>query len=273
MAATRGGAHDRAIRLTACAVLRRRVPALRLLTWNVWFGGHMLDERQAALLDELDRRRPDVIALQEVTPELHARLRATAALADAYELSDPDGDSLRDYGVLLLARGGLGRIEQVTLPSSMGRRLLVAELPGGLTVATVHLESTGDCVAERVAQLGLIQAYLDAAGDDVVLCGDFNFTPTDAAETAALDPRWVDVWPALRGGEPGYTVDTDVNTMRYQVKQKPTYKRIDRVLLRGARWQARSIELVGTVPFDDEGTFVSDHFGLEATLVAPASGR
>jgi tyrosyl-DNA phosphodiesterase 2 len=244
------------------------MPTLRVLTWNVWFGGHMIDERQAALLGELARRRPDVIALQEVTPELHARLLDTASLRDDYELSDPDGSTLGDYGVLILARHGLRRVELVTLPSSMGRRLLVAELGGGLSVATVHLESMSDSVAERLAQLAIIQRHLAAIGDDVLWCGDLNFAPGDAAETAALDPRFVDVWPALRGDEPGYTVDTDVNTMRYQVKSKPTHKRIDRILLRSTRWQPRWIELAGTAPFDDEGTFISDHFGLEAILAA-----
>ena len=111
-----------------------------------------------------------------------------------------------------------------------------------------------------------MQPRLRRTGDDAVLVRDMNFTPGDVVENAALDPSFVDVWPSLRGDEPGYTVDTDVNTMRYQVKSKPTHKRIDRVFLRSRRWTARRIELVGTAPIDRDGTFVSDHFGLEVEL-------
>jgi len=93
-----------------------------------------------------------------------------------------------------------------------------------------------------------------------------NFTPDDPIENTALDPAFVDIWPALRPGEPGYTVDTDLNTMRIQVKSTPVQKRIDRVFSRSARWRARSIELIGTRPIDVDGTFTSDHFGLETVF-------
>ena len=68
---------------------------------------------------------------------------------------------------------------------------------------------------------------------------------------------------ALRPEEPGYTVDAVINSMRYQIKQKRTQKRIDRVLLRGV--SADAIDLVGTSPIDIDGTFVSDHFGILVT--------
>ena len=96
----------------------------------------------------------------------------------------------------------------------------------------------------------------------MIWCGDFNLKP-ESPEQAAIHTTWIDAWASLRD-EPGYTVDTDLNTMRYQLKDKPTHKRIDRVLSRGMT--ASAIELVGTEPIDIDGTFVSDHFGLLATL-------
>jgi endonuclease/exonuclease/phosphatase family metal-dependent hydrolase len=242
------------------------VDGLRVLTWNVWFGGHMFDERADALLAELERRRPDVIALQEVTPALLALIARAPWVRAGYQLSDEEGWSLRRYGVLLLSRRPLCHLSLRDLPSRMDRALLVAELACGLTVATVHLESTAGCAAERAIQLGIIQPVLAGHGD-VVLVGDMNFAPGAPRETAVLDPALVDVWPALHGAAPGFTVDTDVNTMRFQAKSVHDQKRIDRVFLRGQRWRASSIELVGTAPFDDAGTFPSDHFGLEVALV------
>jgi tyrosyl-DNA phosphodiesterase 2 len=238
---------------------------VRVVTWNVWFGAHMFEERALALLAELERRRPDVIALQEVTPPLLGLLRRAPWVRAGYQLSDDHGWTLRRYGVLLLSRRPLRSLVLVELPSDMDRVLLIAELACGLTVATVHLESTAPCAAERATQLALIGPEL-AGHRDAVLVGDMNFAPGAPRETAALDPALIDVWPALHPGAAGYTVDTDVNTMRYQAKGHADQKRIDRVFLRSERWRPAAIELVGTASIDAAGTFPSDHFGLEVTL-------
>jgi tyrosyl-DNA phosphodiesterase 2 len=242
---------------------------LRVVTWNVWFGAHMFEERALALLAELERRRPDVIALQEVTPPLLRMIVRAPWVRAGYQLSDDHGWTLRRYGVLLLSRRPIRRLSLLELPSEMDRVLLVAELACGLTVATVHLESTAPCAAERAAQLAIIQPAL-AADRDVVLVGDMNFAPGAPRETAALDPALVDVWPALQPDDPGFTVDTDANTMRYAAKGSPDQKRIDRVFLRSERWRPRSIVLVGTASIDAAGTFPSDHFGLEVRLALDA---
>lgn len=235
---------------------------MRVLTWNVWFGSHLFDERAAALIRELERRRPEVIALQEVTDPVRARLDDLPG----YEVHDDEGREAF-YGVAVLTRIGVRRSRLLaSLPSQMGRRLLAVELANGLTVATIHLESTAGATRDRVRQLTLLQPWLAEHTDSYCLVGDMNFSPDDAAETAALDPDLVDVWPSLHPGDPGYTVDTDVNTMRLESSGRASHKRIDRVFLRSARWRATHIERVGLEPIDADGTFTSDHFGLEVDL-------
>ncbi len=233
---------------------------MRILTWNVYFGGHMFEERRDALVAELARRRPEVIALQEVTAPLH---EALAALG--YWMSD-DGAMFHElrYGVVILARVPVRGATILDLPSEMGRKLITVELASGLRVASVHLESGRDERPRRLEQLAVVQARL-VRYDDVVWVGDMNFAP-GTPEDAAIDPSFVDVWAALHPGDPGYTLDTDVNTMRLQLKSNPAHRRIDRVFLRGTRLRARTIERVGTAPVDLDGTFVSDHFGLEVDL-------
>lgn len=235
---------------------------LEVVTWNTWFGGHMFEERTVALLAELERRSPHVIALQEVTAPLLAALADAAWVRRRYHLSQLD---VRDYDVLLLSREPVRRITSLDLPTGMGRRLLVADLACGLRVATVHLESTSDCAAARAAQLRRILPYL-ARDPDVALVGDMNFRPGDRLEEAELDPSFRDVWPALHPAARGYTVDTERNAMRLAVRSTPTQKRIDRVFLRSAGWRATAIELLGTQPIDDDETFISDHFGLAVSL-------
>ncbi len=246
------------------------VERLRILTWNVWFGGHRFEARCEALLAELERRRPDVIALQEVTPALRAAL-AAAPWALGYDLRDDDDGTVEakrlGYGVVVLSRLPV-RTAQVLaeLPTAMERRLVAVDLACGLTVATIHLESMATSGTTRVGQLAIIQPWLARRGADACLVGDLNFAAADVGETAALDPEFVDVWPALHPDDRGDTVDSDVNTMRREVLGKTTRKRIDRVLLRSAQWRATAIERVGMAPIDADGTFPSDHFGLEVTL-------
>jgi tyrosyl-DNA phosphodiesterase 2 len=235
------------------------VARLRILTWNVWFGGYMFDERGDALIREIERRRPDVVALQEVTPPLRKKITHRTA---GYTLHG--GDSYFGYDVLLLTRIPVASSQSFELPSDMGRRLLIVGLENGLAVATVHLESTAPYAATRTLQLLTICPTLAGMGDDSVLVGDMNFDDDATQEPAAVDKSFVDVWPALRR-EPGYTVDSAVNTMRTELVGTAR-KRIDRVFLRGPRWRATSIELVGTQAIDEADTFVSDHFGLAVEL-------
>lgn len=241
---------------------------VRVLTWNTWFGEHRFAARTAALLRELDARRPDVICLQEVTQPLLDALLDEPWVRHGYQLTDVVLD--QRYDVVVLSRLPVAAVRALALPTQMGRRLRVVELACGLTVATVHLESKRESIAPRAAQLRVIQPYLAALAADAVLVGDMNFKPDDEVETGALDPSFVDAWPALRPDDPGYTADSELNLMRLATKPTPpSRKRIDRVFVRATRWRPAAIELVGTAPIDDDATFVSDHFGLEASLRAP----
>ena len=51
-------------------------------------------------------------------------------------------------------------------------------------------------------------------------------------------PPYCDVWPALRPDEDGFTEDTSINLMRYDMKDKQRQVRFDRVLLKGRHWRA-----------------------------------
>jgi endonuclease/exonuclease/phosphatase family metal-dependent hydrolase len=239
-----------------------------LLTWNTWFGHRRFRERSAALLDELAWRSPDVVALQEVTPELVKLLVEHPFVRVHYQLSDVDSstfDAYAGYGVMLLSKQPFTSAGLLHLPSRMGRRLLVGQLASGLCVATVHLESTSARAAERAEQLRLIQPFLAGHAEDVVLMGDMNFAPEAPAETAALDPSFADAWTQRKPVDPGYTVDSLRNDLRRRTNGH-TQQRIDRIFVRGARWRVQGISLTGTTPIDEAGTFVSDHFGLEVVL-------
>jgi hypothetical protein len=90
------------------------------------------------------------------------------------------------------------------------------------------------------------------------------------SENSRIAAPYCDVWPALRPAEDGYTEDTSINLMRYDMKDKHRHVRFDRILLKSRQWTAARIELIGTSPIDPElpRVFPSDHFGVECLLRA-----
>lgn len=246
-----------------------QVRTLTCATFNVWFGEHFMQQRCLALLGLLEQRRPDVIALQEVTLPFLAALRSAPWVQREYYLSDYMGSTVSSYGVVMLSRYPFETIESHTMPTRMERTLLLARIPVNgrlLAVGTMHLESL-DSAELRGRQLE--QVFKTVAQDrDVLLMGDFNFCSSWPAEQSRLDPHYVDVWAALRQ-EPGYTEDPAINRMLAYLK-KDAAVRFDRVLLRSATpgWVPRSVELIGTSPISAElpDVFPSDHFGLYADL-------
>lgn len=242
---------------------------LTLVTFNIWFGDYFQERRLRALLELVRATDPDIIGFQEVTPWTRKIMENEPWIADQYEISDV---SVAPYGVLLLSRVPVKRFDVYSLPSDMGRQLLFAELDLGhgdtMAVATVHLESLQFADTRR-RQLEHIFPVLDTY-DNAVLMGDFNMCAT-WDENALLRTDYLDIWPHVHAGDPGWTEDTDINTMRLKVNAKPTQVRFDRVIVRSNRdcWHPTAIERLGTEPIDATllpGVFPSDHFGLCARI-------
>lgn len=244
-----------------------RRAGLRVVTWNVWFNSWERELRQRALWAEIAASEADIVCLQEVVPEHLAGPELSELRDRGYWISD---ERIHGYDVIVVSRRPVLASERVPLPSVMGRELLVVRLDTrpALTVATVHLESTAAMTATRCRQLTEIQSWL-AGESDVLLVGDMNF-PDGARPEAEILAGWTDAWQRCHPGDPGFTVDSEVNAMRAQVKPGDKQARIDRVFHRGDGWRVEGIERLGTRPcaFDPPlaPIFVSDHFGLRVDL-------
>jgi endonuclease/exonuclease/phosphatase family metal-dependent hydrolase len=221
----------------------------------VWFDKHQRDERFRALLGILEKHDPEIMAFQEVTlPFIRVLQEAEWLKQGGHWVSAVDHNNL---GTVLVGRVQPQTLGWLELPTSMGRRLLVADFPGGLRVGVAHLESLAN-EQLRVQQLETAFAYLKATPSSVLL-GDFNF-PDQAPEAASLDPDFLDAWPATHPESPGYTRDTIANSMA-RLGREDKQERLDRILLRGL--QLSQVELLGNEPLR-EGLYPSDHYGLLA---------
>ncbi len=240
---------------------------LTLTTYNIWNDSKHAEQRYLVIAQLLSRRAPDVMVFQEVTPEALEIFAAQRWIREGYSRAAVVGGDAGNYGMLMLSRLPLSRITYTRLPSRQARGFLQAEfvVNGARTVACcIHLDSGKSSSRLRGWQLRRIFRALKAAEDAVVL-GDFNMR--DVENPRIVGP-YRDVWPALRPDEDGFTEDTSINLMRYDMKDKHRHVRFDRVLVKGRQWTASDIQLLGTEPIapDLPRVFPSDHFGVECRL-------
>ena len=248
------------------------VPSLTLIAYNVWFSPFAFPERSIALLHIIHQYGADLIGLQEVTSGFLKVVLEQDWVREGYFISDFQGSTVQPHGVLLLSRFPIRRLFLHELPSALDRKVLVADfiLNGQETkTGILHLESRGKNAQLRAKQLSEIFPFLEDA-PHALLMGDFNFDPSLPDESSLIDSRYLDLWSELEPGKPGYTIDTDINIMRFQQKGEPRKVRFDRILLvtDPEGWRPGAIELLGTEPvrLEPQAVFPSDHFGLAARL-------
>ncbi|AQA03311.1 hypothetical protein BVC93_13795 [Mycobacterium sp. MS1601] len=240
---------------------------LTVATYNIWFNDLYATQRYRAIATLLADEQPDVMVFQEVTPAALDILLAQPWVREQYRRVAIVGAALGNYGMLVLSRLPVRAATYTRLPTQLARGYLTVGLAvNGViqNVVSVHLESGKRNRELRARQLGcLFRAFRDAG--DVIVLGDFNMRDD---ENDALDPAFRDVWPGLRPDEPGFTEDTSINHMRYDMKDKHRHVRFDRVLVKGSAWVPQSIELLGREPVDPAlpRVFPSDHFGVLCRL-------
>ncbi|ANE82939.1 endonuclease [Mycobacterium adipatum] len=240
---------------------------MALSTYNIWFNEEHADQRHRAIADLLAREALDIMVFQEVTPAARAVFLQQPWIREHYRSAAVVGGRRGNYGMLLLSRIPVDRVSYTRLPTRLSRGYLTAQLTVNgerLIVVGVHLESGKASAPLRARQLGLICGSVRNAENAVVL-GDFNLRD---GENGILPADYRDVWPMLRPGEPGYTEDTTINHMRFDMKDKHRHVRFDRVLTKGDSWFAESVDLLGREPISPAlpRVFPSDHFGVRCVL-------
>jgi|GEM_PF-184633 len=271
---------------------------LTVASFNVLFDLYdpeLLDtgRRTSAAISLLRSVDADIITLQEVTPPFLQALLDTAWVREHFFLSEgPEATTVTPYGVVLLSRFPFATLTQSMF--SRDKRTIAGEfaLGGGLLwVATLHLTSNRDphSANARAAQIRTLlhrAQWMEAHGGeapDLVVTGDFNFGDGAPEEQTFAEAGFVDVWKALRPGEPGYTYDPARNALAAMTTAAGQSQRFDHIMVRSSsgRLAPREVSLFGEEPLSGRPSpggdplFVSDHFGLSCTLLrgAPSHER
>ncbi|MEU3727614.1 RNA repair domain-containing protein, partial [Streptomyces sp. NPDC031705] len=253
----------------------RPAASVRLLTWNTLWDRYDAPRiatalRRPMLLAGLAAADADVIALQEVEPALLALLLAAPWVRDGYALgTDPQGADVADSGLLVLSRLPVREAGVHALGPHKAVAAVTVDTAGGpLVVAATHLTSdhTEDGAGRREAELARLAEGLGGIDAGIALLGDFNDGRSGAeGPAAALGLR--DAWNDVHGPQDDTpTFDPGVNPLAAVGSLSGRAARLDRILLRPSGGAlVREAALRGDSPGPD-GLFVSDHFGVEATV-------
>jgi vancomycin resistance protein VanJ len=186
-------------------------PALEILTWNLQLGARASDSTVA----ELVANPADVVVVQELQPAAAAAIEADASLRATYpHRALVPRDDVGGMGILsrlplrdMTFRTGPVVQEAVVSVGGVDVRLVnVHPFPGAIQRLPVAGLPFGIDPAGRNADLVDIRSAVDqriAAGERVLLLGDFNTAPTEPAYEA-LTRGLTDVH-RLVGQGPGWT--------------------------------------------------------------------
>ncbi|MFD4583937.1 poly(A) polymerase [Streptomyces sp. NPDC058434] len=252
----------------------RHAPAtarMRVLTWNTLWDRYDSDRidtarRRPLLLTALRDADADVIALQEVEPELVTMLLGAPWVRRSYTLgTDPGGKDVGECGLLLLSRLPVREAALHALgPHKAVTAVVVETANGPATVAVTHLTSdhSEDGPGRRDAELGRLAEALAGVEGAVLLLGDFN----DGGDAPATALGLRDAWTEAHGtADSTPTFDPRVNPLAAVSSRSGRASRLDRVLVRAEGLRVDSAALLGDAPAPD-GLYVSDHFGVVVDL-------
>lgn len=250
------------------------VSAVRLLTWNTLWDRYdaphiATARRRPLLLADLAAADADVIALQEVEPELLGMLLAAPWVRASYTLgTDPGGRDVDACGLLVLSRLPVREAgTHLFRPHKAVTAVTVDTATGPLVVANTHLTSdhTENGHLRRETELARLAEGLGGIEAGVALLGDFNDGRHGAeGPAAALGMR--DAWSDVHGAtDDTPTFDPTANPLAAVGSLSGRAARLDRILLRSTSARVARAALRGDSPAP-EGLFISDHFGVEATV-------
>lgn len=248
---------------------------VRLLTWNTLWDRYdapriATARRRPLLLADLAAADADVIALQEVERELLGMLLAEPWVRAAYTVAaDPRGRDVAESGLLVLSRLPVREAGVHVLGPHKAVVAVTVDTAGGpLVVAATHLTSDHTERGEdrRTAELARVsEGFSGIEAADVALLGDFNDGRAGAegpAGVLGLRDAWTEVYGA-QDGTP--TFDPVANPLAAVGSLSGRGARLDRILLRSAGVRVAEAALRGDRAAAD-GLFISDHYGVEATL-------
>jgi endonuclease/exonuclease/phosphatase family metal-dependent hydrolase len=255
------------------------------VTYNIWFDNYLMRQRMKQIIQIFKNEQPDIICLQEVTPNSLQILMDSLFIVDNYYFSLTE--MTQCYDTLILVNNTKFNVINTNIydfgesgHSMMGRGYhhMEIEFKFGdehLNIVTSHLESEFKKDAKN--KLYQYKYILDKFKntENVVFAGDLNIPNYQSGyyDKIAKNMKWFDSWIEMSKTIPKdyaedirWTYDCNKNSHRGG-SRKNNHSRLDRVLYKNAKFTISAMQLIGTDKSvhdyeQDKHHHPSDHFGL-----------
>lgn len=241
--------------------------ALLVATLNIRNIADRWPERIPLLLADMAALQPDLIGLQECVFSVQQDRILGAAGAGHYE-SRHGWSGRPEYGNAILGRAPLTLAdgERIDLGHNRCALRVPVSLPSGASldyvVTHLHHEVAGEAV--RAEQARAITAWLAPIEGPLVVVGDFNAEPIEAAYQVMIDAGFHSAHVEANGAEPAVTWPSGIQAPGMDVDGDPGC--LDFIWVRGAIGvEACRLEF-DRPAVDDATLYPSDHFGLSARI-------
>lgn len=248
---------------------------VKICTYNIWgvekFSKYSkLDKRLPHITDIIIKNEPDIVCLQEMSHITLKYFMSKPYIANNYYFSEIKPD-LRIDGkikstitpIILTKIKPLSITRYLLETTEFGYPILVAEYPEFIVV-NCHLQAGGKPYYKidkdidsfttcRIKQIKSIKDILDKhnyKNKKTILTGDLNFDVDVEIESNTLSQlNLQDAWITLHKNKKGYTEDTTINSMRWNVTHRKKTVRYDVVLYKDVT--PLQIKLIGDKPVFD----------------------
>jgi endonuclease/exonuclease/phosphatase family metal-dependent hydrolase len=240
---------------------------LHVATLNLRNIADRLPERIPLLLADMAALQPDLIGLQECVFAVGQDRLLGAAGEGRYE-SRRGWAGRPEYGNAVLGRAplALGDGERIDLGRNRSALRVPVSLPGGARVDFVvtHLHHLVPDEAVREEQAIQVTEWLRPDAGPLIVVGDFNAEPVEAAYRVMLDAGFRSASVEANGAEPAVTWPSGIQAPGMDIDGEPGC--LDYIWLRGAL-TVDSCRLAFDRPaVDDPTLYPSDHLGLSAQI-------
>jgi endonuclease/exonuclease/phosphatase family metal-dependent hydrolase len=242
---------------------------LLVATLNILNLADRWEERLPLLLADMAALQPDLIGLQEVVYPMQQDRLLGAAGEGRYE-AIRGWAGRPEYGNSLLVKAPLEAtdVERLDLGLQRAAHRVRVSLPGGtrLAFAVVHLHHVPADAQARDGQAAALIAWLEGAPphDAMVVVGDFNAAPGEAAEQRMCDAGFRSAYAEANGSNPVATWPSGLQAPAMDTDGDPSC--LDYIWVRGAVSVDDARLFADRPAVGDPTLYPSDHLGIAAHL-------
>jgi hypothetical protein len=281
-----------------------------IMTWNLWGTPcykklSLLNERFDFIIKKITNFNCDIMCFQEVSQYLLDKLLIDTNLKN-YHFSHSKINNNYSNTTLIISKYKFNEIKVYHLKAEHDCSVTVAKI-GNIYILNCYLQSGGYFSNLKIGNIRKYHQYRmlqlddiyniinDLKSDNVFLMGDFNFnldgTKKDWPEINTFNnyKKIFDDSFLKSGKKYGLTEDTEINTMRYNIKKYHKCFRYDGILYKSKNFNLSKFNIIGKEPIFDISNekfhdlykhhpiklnennkvdwFISDHFGLASNYI------